>query len=103
MINLRPTLPSLFLKILDLVVHETSQGNPHNLLSSFTKGIASPLSPDLPFGFYVYLLDLTCAAASSTLLALYQISFRGRERIATPLPPSQPRGFRLVVHYTVSV
>ena len=74
--------------------------NPHNLLSSFPKGIASPPSPDLPFGLYVYLWDLTCIAVSSTLLALYQISVRGRERIATPLPSSQPRGFRLVVHYT---
>ena len=62
--------------------------------------LAFPLSPDLPFGLYVYLLDLTCHAASSTLLALYQISVRGRERIATPLPPSQSHDFRLVVHYT---
>ena len=44
--------------------------------------------PDLLSWFYVYLLDFSLLGNFIHHLALYQVSVRTLERIATPLPPS---------------
>ena len=76
----RPMLPSLILKILDFIVHKTSRGNSRILFLS--------QRPDLLSWLYVYLLDFALVSNLIHHLALYQISVRTLERIATPLPPS---------------
>src|SRR5699024_2274481 len=73
-------LPSLILKILDFIVHKTSRGNSRILFLS--------QRPALLSWFYVYLLDFGLICNLIHHLALYQISVRTLERIATPLPPS---------------
>ena len=76
----RPMVPSLFLKILDFIVHKTSRGNSRILFLS--------QRPDLLSWFYVYLLDFGLICNLIHHLALYPVSVRTLERIATPLPPS---------------
>src|SRR5699024_4170425 len=73
-------VPSLFLKILDFIVHKTSRGNSRILFLS--------QRPDLLSWFYVYLLDFGLSSNLIHHLALYPVSVRTLERIATPLPSS---------------
>lgn len=83
--------PSLFLKLIGLT-SARSLGVRHTSFS------AQP--PDLPSWFYVCLLGFGLCCNLTRHLALYQVSVRRLVRLATPLLPSQPRGFRLAVHYT---
>ena len=82
-INLfRPMVPSLFLKILDLIVHKISRGNSCHPTSFTTSGftvLVFNTSTLLDFGLNCNLIHH---------LPLYPISVRTLERIATPLPSS---------------
>ena len=70
-------VPSLFLKILDFIVHKISRGNSRILFLS--------QRPDLLSWFYVYLSDFGLLGNLIHHLALYPVSVRTLERIATPL------------------
>ena len=72
-------------------VEDSSSTRPHGV-SHIPFSLLSQV-PDLLFWFYVYLLGFDLYGNLTHHLALYQVSVRNLERIATPLP--SPKASRL--------